>query len=248
MSSNEGEGAGTWLHAPKDEILPLSNEHFAIASKLRLNKAQTDNASQCQRRTDARTCNEPVTTQLHHALSCAFGPYRTSRHNAIRDAIATLIRKITGHEPLIEQDIPPQPHSPGHHPDDANAHHNRSDVTWHTATETVHLDIMVTSAFTKSALAGNHAASITPGYANGLAEQYKRRKYAPHPIIPVVFEAHGRFGTDTLTFLRKLTNTLPEPERHSMYHYALQFLSTSLQYHNARTIQAHLANHIDPHP
>ena len=246
--SSGGEGAGAWLHAPTDEILPLSNEHFTIAAKLRLNKAQRPNPTHCQRHTDTRACNEPVNAQLFHALSCPFGPYRTNRHNAIRDALAKLIRKITGHEPLIEQDIPTQAHPTGqHHSDDVKPNNNRSDITWHTATQPVHLDVMVTSAFTKAALAGNHATSISPGYANSLAEKYKRRNYAPHPIVPIVFEAHGRFGAETLNFLRKLANTLPEPEQNPMYHYAVQLLSTTLQHYNARTIQAHLANHTDPH-
>ena len=245
--STGGEGAGAWLHAPTDEIPPLSNEHFAIAAKLRMNKAQTPTITQCQRHTDARKCNERVSTQLHHALTCAFGPYRTNRHDAVRDATAKLIRKITGQEPLIEQNVPPLSLPADNHPDDIKSNNNRSGITWHTATATIHLDIMITSAFTKAALAGNHVTAITPGYANNLAEQYKRRKYAPHPIVPIVFEAHGRFGTETLSFLRKLTNTLPEPERNQMYHYALQLLSTTLQHYNARTIQAHLANHTDPH-
>jgi hypothetical protein len=34
-------GAGAWLHAPIKDITPLSNEHFAISTKLRLNKVQT---------------------------------------------------------------------------------------------------------------------------------------------------------------------------------------------------------------
>lgn len=109
------------------------------------------------------------------------------------------------------------------------------------------MDIMVTSAFTTAALAGNHASSITPGLANTFGEQYKRRKYAPHPIVPILFEAHGRIGDDTLNFLGKLSKTLPEPEQAPMYHQAIQLLSTTLQRHNAKAIEAHLTNHLHPH-
>ena len=106
---------------------------------------------------------------------------------------------------------------------------------------------MVTSALTHSALAGVHANSITPGYASAQAEAYKKRKYNPHAVIPIIFEAHGRFGNETLAFLRKLTNTLPEPERDPAYHHAIQQLSTTLQHYNAKTIEAHIQNHIAPH-
>ena len=192
---------------------------------------------------------------MHHPLQCPFGPHRNSRHNAIRDILAKIIRKITGITPLIEQVLPGlapnrgnvTPPTNGHnHPDEMNTTANRTDITWHTATTPIHLDVMVTSAFTISALAGNHVSSITPGFAAEQAEHYKKRKYAPHDITPIVFEAHGRMGNDTLTFLRKLTNTLPEPEQTPMYHYAVQQLSTTLQLHNAMTIEAHLDNHMTP--
>ena len=187
---------------------------------------------------------------MHHALQCPFGPYRNARHNAIRDKLAKIIEKITGHTPLIEQILPttttPAAANQSIHQDDASNRANRTDITWHTATSPVHLDIMVTSAFTHAALAGNHVSSITPGFAAEQAERYKKRKYAPHDIVPIIFEAHGRFGNDTVTFLRKLCNTLPEPEQTPTYHHAIQQLSTTLQLHNAITIEAHSRNHLAP--
>ena len=250
--STGGTGAGAWLHAPTNDITPLTNMHFAIAAKLRLNKPQTTCQTQtCQRNTTNRTCNQPLTPQLHHALQCPFGPYRNNRHNAIRDALAKIIHKTTGTQPLTEQLLPATTHvttttttAAAHLDDDSPA--NRSDITWHTATDVVHLDVMVTSALTQAALAGNHASSVTPGYANAQAEHYKTRKYAPHNVTPITFEAHGRFGTETLNFLRKLTNTLPEPEQAPAYHHAIQQLSTTLHLYNAKTIHAHILNHLTP--
>lgn len=188
---------------------------------------------------------------MHHALQCQFGPYRIQRHNAIRDVLAEIIQDVTGTAPLVEQLLAgttPQNQPTHAQPDEPNARTNRTDLTWHTATAPVHLDVMVTSAFTTASLAGTTASSITPGHAASAAEQHKRQKYAPHQITPIVFEAHGRFGNDTLDFLRQLTNTLPEPEQASAFHLAIQRLSTTLQLHNALTIQAHLANHMPNTP
>ena len=131
------------------------------------------------------------------------------------------------------------PNATAHSEDDSKL--NRSDITFFTATETLHLDVMVTSATTAAALAGATNATVTPGHANTLAELHKRNKYHPHPVTPTVFEAHGRFGETLLDFLRQLTATLPTPtEQIAAYHYCLQYLSTTLQRSNAQTIHAHL--------
>ena len=106
---------------------------------------------------------------------------------------------------------------------------------------------MVTSAFTHAALAGINASSVTPGCANEQAELYKKRKYAPHQVTPIIFEAHGRIGADTLTFLQKLCATLPETEQCHMFHYAIQQVSTTLQLYNAITLEAHARHHLAPH-
>jgi hypothetical protein len=69
---------------------------------------------------------------------------------------------------------------------------------------------MVTSAFTTVALAGNHGSSITFGLANTLDEHRKRRKYAPLPIVPILFEAHGRVGDDTPELPQQAVQNTPQ--------------------------------------
>ena len=106
---------------------------------------------------------------------------------------------------------------------------------------------MVTSATTASALAGTTNVAVTPGHANLLAELHKRNKYHPHPVTPIVFEAHGRFGESTLQFLQQLTATLPTAqEQTAAYHHCIQRLSTTLQRYNAETLCAYLANSSNP--
>ena len=123
---------------------------------------------------------------------------------------------------------------------------NKSDITFPTANETFHVDIMVTSATTQSAHAGAMRA-ITPGLANTQAEQKKRWKYGTHPVTPAVFEAHGRVGDTLQQFLKQLTSTLPTPqEQTSAYYYCLQRLSTTLQRHNATTINTQVKTHTTP--
>ena len=181
-----------------------------------------------------------------HALQCPFGPYRNQRHSAVSDTLAKTISKITGYDPFIEQFGPTTTSSDTHHPDDASTT-NRADITWHTASGPVHLDVMITSAFTDAALAGIHACAVTPAFAAAQAEHFKRRKYAPHDVGPIIMEAHGRIGHETLNFLTKLMTTLPESEQQHMYHYGMQQLSKTLQMHNAKIIEAHARHHLQPH-
>ena len=244
--STGGVGAGAWLHAPIKDIIPLSNEHYITAAKMRLDKPHTDQPANCHRTTISSTCNHPDNVHLDHALSCSYGPHRIRRHNNLRDDLVDLIHSTTGHRPLTEQIIATTSSNttsnPQQHHDDDSTQLNRSDITFFTANETIHLDVMVTSATTAAALAGTTNVTVTPGHANTLAELHKRNKYHPHPITPIVFEAHGRFGESVLQFLRRLTATLPTPtEQAAAYHYCIQRLSTTLQRSNAQTIQAHLA-------
>ena len=56
-----------------------------------------------------KTCCKVDNAHLDHARACKYGPYRNSRHNALRDELAELITEITGHRPLKEQiiNLPP---------------------------------------------------------------------------------------------------------------------------------------------
>ena len=196
--STGGTGTGSWLDPSIDDIALLSDIHFAIASNMRLNKPLTNDLTHCQRQTDQRKCNCRTNRQLHHALQCPFGPDRNRRHNAIRDTLSKIICKITGQEPLKAKFvITVAPQTPPNHPDDNTPTSNRADITWQTATGPVHLDVMVTSAFTHAALADTTTSSVTPGFSASQTESYKKSKYSPHKVILIVFEAHGRVGDDT---------------------------------------------------
>jgi hypothetical protein len=245
--STSTAASGAWLHAPIDDIIPLTNDHFTHASKLRLDKPHVPHNNPCPRTTsnpNCRTtiCHKPNNTYLDHTLSCGYGPLRNRRHNALRDCLAELIFYVTGHKPLIEQTYLNMPSNPqSDHPDDDDHNLNRSDVTFHTADATIHLDIMVTSAATAQALAGATSSSTTPGHAAAQAEQHKRRKYHQQPITPAIFETHGRMGPALIQFLQQLTNTLPtQQERTCKFHYCIQKLSTTLQHHNALAIHDHI--------
>jgi hypothetical protein len=100
---------------------------------------------------------------------------------------------------------------------------------------TIFMDITVTSALNAAAMEGGLAAS-TPGTAAEQAEHNKRKKYNPQPVTPLVQEAHGRWGQEALTLLRKLTSTLPAAIISPLTANVMQQLSYVLQRENANAI------------
>ena len=101
--STTGAGAGAWLHAPIKGVIPLSNEEFSTAAKLRLDKAHTPSNTTCYRTSRNKTCCQMDNEQCDHALSCKYGAYRVSRHNALRDELTDLIAEVTGHRSLQDK-------------------------------------------------------------------------------------------------------------------------------------------------
>ena len=90
--STSGVGAGAWLHAPTRDIKPLTNEEFATAARMRLDKPFITQPVNCHRTsTTNNTCNQPDNIHLDHALNCKYGPHRIRRHNQLRDDLANLI-------------------------------------------------------------------------------------------------------------------------------------------------------------
>ena len=172
--------AGAWLHAPIKDIVPFTNANHTHAFKLRLDKPHVQHNLPCPRKStnpNCRTaqCPKQNNTHLDHTLACCYGPLRNRRHNALRDCLAELIFHTTGHQPLTEQvyhNMPTEPQST--HEDDDNHTLNRSDVTFNTATTTIHLDVMVTSAANATALAGTTNSTTNPGHA-ALGEQHKHK-------------------------------------------------------------------------
>ena len=76
--STGGEGAGAWLHAPIENITPMSNAHFNIATKLRLHKAQSTAA-----------------THTHTRMSKTYRKKYLQKHSHTADATCTSMRVRT---------------------------------------------------------------------------------------------------------------------------------------------------------
>lgn len=129
---------------------------------------------------------------------------------------AFIIYHITGREPASEQLIAGEVPAAGNTAEDAEHPHRAptelgADLTMQTQALTTYMDITVTCALNAAAMEGGLAVA-TPGTAANIAEHNKRRKYSPVLVTPLVQEAHGRWGQEALTLLRKLTATLPPTE------------------------------------
>ena len=241
--STTGIGAGAWLHAPIGEIHPLTQQEFAIATALRLNKPLQAAYTTCQLHTDTNKCNKPINTHLDHTLTCNYGPHRIRRHNAICKELRDVVHHTTGHVPILEQLVDPSAQATTTNAMAIDDQALRSDLTISTDSIPIHVDVTVTLATSTTALAGTVAAHVTAGHAAKMAEENKRRHYGKHTITPFALEAHGRWGDDALALLRQLAAHATDPaQRTSNYHYSIQRIATTLQRHNANTIANHINN------
>jgi len=234
---------------PVEQILPLTNEHFRIACRLRLALPQTHQPTKptCQQKGLHTTCNKPTDSMLHHVLACPCGPGPIRRHDALRDAWQLIIADFIGFEPLAEQLLP---HVPNTLTPSTRVTRNaevRADLAIPTTTTLKYLDITVATPMKQEFLRFN-AAATTPGIAAAHAEKAKHVHYEPYHVTPLAMETFGRWGEEALQFLRSLSHThetwMSDTTKHTdslppTTTSVFQTLSTKVQRENARIIHTY---------
>lgn len=231
-SAATSEGS-RFLGMPTEPQQHMSDAAFRCAARRRLGlpplAATIPAATTCQNvRADGSKCGHVLDAQGHHASTCEAGGALLRRHNAARDCIAKRVAQDLAAVTATEQHIPEldRPSS------DGNISPARLDVvvTLHGARWL--LDVAIVSAL--SADSSLEAASAgRDGHAAMRAEDRKRRRY-PHPqLVPLILEAHGRFGDAGLAWLRRVY--AGEPLRLQAL---LTELSVLLQSHTASMVLA----------
>ena len=127
-------------------------------------------------------CGEELDATGDHALRCLKGGGHATRHNAMRDLLATILRDATGAPVEVEQ-------QPGAELDDDR----RPDMVFYLDGGQRRWGDVTVVAPSPQAIQGNLCCHRDGALAER-AEQRKRVKYAELNLVPMVWENRGRIG------------------------------------------------------
>ena len=243
VRSAGGQG-GAFLLPPSQPSHLMPDDHFVVASRLRLRVPYAAHLGQagpglapqcCHRYVQSQTqCNGVLDGRGLHGLLCKGGGGVDGRHNAIRDWLAALIRQLTGQAAPVEQLVPKWDRVVRVDGTDT-LEHARLDVVFNNCHgQRVYLDVVVpTAGSTNPETVRSRAAK--DGAAAARAADGKRVRYPGPDLVPFAVEALGRPGRDAAAFLRSLAPSEPEA-RSAVLGAAWQSLSVVLQMGNAELL------------
>ena len=203
----------------------------------RLRMAVCPAGAACQhRKQDGSICGEALDARGRHATSCACGPSRTARHDAVRDFTAAFHSKVSGFVAATEQRVVAWDRQ---NPRTGQIEEARLDVATRDAASgrKIFIDAMVTCAHCGFG-PRLQARAGRDGVAAADAVRVKRRRYPPSggELVPLVFEAGGRPAEETVAFVRSWATELDEADRSGLMRFAWQQCSSVLQSGNAEMI------------
>ena len=166
-----------------------------------------------------------------HGLNCRLGQgARTTRHDAVRDALAQALSRLFGsHAVQREPRLGPGLKEP--------------DISLATPAGVIHIDVSIVNPTAERHLAAH--SDTTPLAAATVAEADKRRQYRhtletlglrEDALVPFVVEATGRLGTAAQEFLSRLSTLpgrRPSPEVEPTLKFMLMSIAVSIARGNA---------------
>jgi len=223
LRSQGGPGAGAFLQAPLPEVPVIPNGAWRVAALRRVSAtaaqlvAPATPETQCQHRSPDRLCGEDVAGPRGqaHAATCKLGGGVVRVHNAVRDALATFIRRRVAPDVLCEQRLEGMRPAAAMEVDAGAAGGDggdRLDVCWHSDQGSlIAVDIAVVHADSADA-ARTRAAASRDGAAAERQERHKRTRYSGLRVTPFVLEAGGRPGPAAAGLVRMLAHQAAGPE------------------------------------
>ena len=228
------KGSGSFLHAVPNEHLAtkMYNREFQFAVAYRLGLPVNLSKNVCS----MPNCSQSVDKYGDHALSCGYGGDRIYRHNALRDSIFHLLRKVGFDAKLEKKGLL------------ANSNEKPGDIFVHSfdAGRPAALDVTVSSSMQLSSI---HQASRETGFVVNAAENRKDNKFYDKCLaqgidfFPLAVETLGGWNASALSIFQNIAKRKSYYEN-SVYSveisYILQQLSVCLQKKNASMILSHL--------
>ena len=229
---------GAWIYPNPLSTQQLTEIHYTTALRHRLGMQLHTHGAPCQHNHNGTQCAQPLDTHAHHSLTCNTGPYRTQRHDNIKQTLNKWIKQhgyntqVERHTPDLDTTLPDGTHTKA-----------IMDIVATQDTQVYYIDVTVTSPLTAETV--NRDQQPTTKNPIQRREQDKRRKYNHHPNLqPFVLSTYGKLGNDAITLLRRMAPTDSDTRSESLnqiYH----DIATTLQHGNAESI---LASQPTPHP
>ena len=189
------KGSGAFLHAVPNENLgtKMFSREFQFAVGYRMGLPLNLTKKYCS----MMKCSGKVDKYGDHALSCAFGGDRIYRHNAMRDHIFHLMRRV-GYDAKLEK---------SGLLDDSNE--RPGDIFVHTlqSGRPAAFDITVSSTMQSSLI---HQASQETGFVANAAEERKDRKFYEKcrdqgiDFFPLAVETLGGWNTTAISIFKDI--------------------------------------------
>jgi hypothetical protein len=221
--SGSFRGAASWMRASFLKALNLSPPEYRTALRHRLLLPARGAPEGAYLRCNACGMSDRTEDYRYHGMNCILtAPIRTSRHTAIKRALAEMLTKVFG-AGVVALEVPLGPGL------------RTPDITVTTETQVRAIDVCVVNP-----AAERYCAGLDPpaeGKAAAMAERRKELAYAsslaarnlsPDALIPFAMETTGRLGTRAQAFLDALHLEVP-PDRAATVQDAVSFAISRLR-------------------
>ena len=200
LRSSGGNRAFTWMLPPSEPAHQMTDAQFNMGVRHRLCLPVPRCSGYCQhRRPDGSICGAFLDVHGIHARYCPVGGWLLRRHDGARDILGDWCEE--NHCVVQREIVLPM----------ANAQRAeaRMDLVVYCPESNVpaYLDVSIVSALSQEARASGSAKH--DGKASEIVAKGKRKDYPLIHVTPFIVEDHGRFGSDSVAFLKRVAPSDP---------------------------------------
>ena len=201
LRSASGAGAGSWLLPPSSAARCLADPHFQTAAALRLQLPPPPEASSvCLRcRPDGARCGADLTQDPVHPCGCQIGGGTVTRHDCVRDWLASWLMQRGAGGVTTEQFVPAWDRVGR----DGTTEAAKLDVAFFDPTAgAMFADVVVTDAAAGAGTPAGQSRARHDGAAAAASEEKKHRRYPGPALVAFALETLGRLGAEAQGLLR----------------------------------------------
>ena len=244
MRGSGGPGAAAFLQYPIDATCSIEDCLWSVSLRKRLglkraeaSDAELAHAKQtcCCISQEGRMCNAVLDEDGTHAEGAQYGGAAIKRHNRLKTAVGSLLKRWTQQEPVYEQRVPAwdrvRRSSAGSSVEQAIL-----DIEYSADGGRRWIDVTVRQP-AAGPDAATRAAARKDGEATRRAEREKHVRYPGPHLTPIAIETAGRVGAEARFWLLAMVRELPADMQSSELDRAYRVISCSVQSEAAKQLR-----------